>query len=38
MRPQMFYGDISYDQPQNEPFSEKIESLQYKASLVIKVR
>ena len=35
MRPQMFYGDISYDQPQNESSCEKIESLQYRAALAI---
>ena len=29
------YGDIIYDQPQNESFREKIESVQYKAALAI---
>ena len=29
------YGDIIYDQPQNESFSHKIESVQYKAALAI---
>ena len=29
------YGDIIYDQPQNESFCEKIESVQYKATLAI---
>ena len=29
------YGDLIYDQPQNESFCEKIESVQYKAALAI---
>ena len=29
------YGNIIYDQPQNEPFCDKIESVQYKAVLAI---
>ena len=29
------YGDIIYDQPQNESFCEKIESVQYRATLAI---
>ena len=29
------YGDIIYDQPQNESFCEKLESVQYKAALGI---
>ena len=29
------YGDIIYDQPQNDSFSEKLESIQYKAALAI---
>ena len=29
------YGDIIYDQPQNESFRDKIESVQYKATLAI---
>ena len=29
------YGDIIYDQPQNESFCEKLESVQYKAALAI---
>ena len=29
------YGDIIYNQPQNETFCEKIESLQYKPTLAI---
>ena len=35
LRPLIDYGDIIYDQPQNESFCEKIESVQYKATLVI---
>ena len=34
-RPQMDYVDIIFDQPQNESFCEKIESVQYKAALAI---
>ena len=29
------YGDIIYDQPQNESFCDKLESVQYKAALAI---
>ena len=29
------YGDIIYDQTQNESFSEKLESVQYKDALTI---
>ena len=35
MRPHIDYGDIIYDQPSNECFCEKLESVQYKAALVI---
>ena len=35
MRQLIDYGDIIYDQPQNESFREKIESVQYKATLAI---
>ena len=35
MRPLIDYGDIIYDQPQNESFCEKIESVQYKVTLTI---
>ena len=35
LRPLIDYGDIIYDQPQNESFCEKIESVQYKAALAI---
>ena len=33
--PLIDYGDIIYDQPQNESFCDKIESVQYKAALAI---
>ena len=29
------YGDVIYHQPENEPFSREIETVQYKASLAI---
>ena len=35
LRPLIAYGDIIYDQPQNESFREKLESVQYKAALAI---
>ena len=35
IRPHLDYGDIVYDQPNNSPLSEKIESLQYNAALAI---
>ena len=35
MRSLIDYGDIIYDQPQNESFCEKLESVQYKAALAI---
>ena len=35
MRPHIGYGDIIYDQPSNESFREKLESVQYKAALAI---
>ena len=35
LRPPMDYGDIIYDQRQNESFCEKLESVQYKATLAI---
>ena len=35
LRPLISYGDIIYDQPQNEPFCEEIEFVQYKATLAI---
>ena len=33
--PYLDYGDVIYDQPENESFSSKIESVQYNASLAI---
>ena len=33
--PLVDYGDIIYDQPQNESFCEKIESVQYRTALAI---
>ena len=35
LRPLIDYGDIIYDQPQNESFREKLKSVQYKAALAI---
>ena len=35
IRPHLEYGDVIYDQPENESFSSKIESLQYNAYLPI---
>ena len=35
LRPLIDYGDIIYDQPQNESFCEKLESAQYKTALAI---
>ena len=35
MRPLLDYGDIIYDQPQNESDCEKLESVQYKVALGI---
>ena len=35
LRPLFDYGDIVYDQPQNESFCEKLESVQYKVALAI---
>ena len=35
VRPLIDYGDIIYDQFQNDSFSEKLELIQYKAALVI---
>ena len=35
LRPLIDYGDIIYDQPHNESFCEKIESVQYKAAIAI---
>ena len=35
IRPHLDYGDIIYDIPGNESFSQKIESVQYNAALAI---
>ena len=35
IRPHLDYGDIIYDQPNNEHFSKKLESIQYNAALAI---
>ena len=35
LRPLIDYGNIIYNQPQNESFCEKLESVQYKAALAI---
>ena len=35
IRPHLAYGDVIYDQPENESFSSKIESVQYNVSLAI---
>ena len=35
LRPLIDYGDVIYDQPQNESFCEKLESVQYKFALAI---
>ena len=36
MRPDLDYGDIFYDQPNNESFTQKIERIQYKTALANK--
>ena len=36
IRPHLDYGDVIYDQPNNDLFSDKIEQLQYKTCLAIK--
>ena len=35
VRPHLDYGDIVYDQPSNQSFSNKIEAVQYNAALAI---
>ena len=35
IRPHLDYGDIIYDQAYNEPFHQKLESIQYNAALAI---
>ena len=34
VRPHLDYGDLVYDQPNNESFCQQIESVQYNASFV----
>ena len=38
VRPHLDYGDIIYDQPQNESFCNKIERIQYNAALAGAIR
>ena len=35
IRPHLDYGDIIYDQPNNQAFSNKLEAVQYNAALAI---
>ena len=35
IRPHLDYGDIIYDDPNNDTFCQKLESVQYNASLAI---
>ena len=35
LRPLLDYGDMIYDQPQNQSFCDKLESVQYKAASAI---
>ena len=35
VRPHLDYGDIIYDQPNNESFTQKIERIQYKAAFAV---
>ena len=35
VRPNLDYGDITYDKPLNKLFKKKIESVQYNATLII---
>ena len=37
VRPHLDYGDIEYDQPNNQSFSNKIEVVQYNAALAITI-
>ena len=37
VRPHLDYGDIIYDQPNNENFCNKLETVQYNATLAITV-
>ena len=35
IRPHLDYGDVVYDQPSNDAFSNKLETVQYNAALAI---
>ena len=35
IRPQLDYGDVVYDQPSNDAFSNKLEIIQYNVALAI---
>ena len=35
IRPQLDYGDVVYDQPSNDAFSNKLETIQYNVALAI---
>ena len=35
IRPHLYYGDVIYDQPNNESLSQIMESVQYRAALAI---
>ena len=35
IRPHLDYGDVVYDQPSNDAFSNKLETVQYNTALVI---
>ena len=35
VRPHLDYGDVIYDQPNNDSFIRKVESIQYNAALAI---
>ena len=35
IRPQLDYGDVVYDQPSNDAFANKLETVQYNAALEI---
>ena len=35
IRPNLDYGDVGYDQPSNDAFSNKLQTVQYNAALAI---
>ena len=35
IRPNLDYGDVAYDQPSNDAFSNKLQTVQYNAALAI---